>query len=311
MSVETVLKSIQSVMSTEAIRNEPGYEHFLKSNPEVKEYDKIIRHETIRIAVVDSVKKAVKPGNESGIPEKFRETMLRRFLLNVERVVQECELQMSSDGQSFKVWNKESPVLASHSTFRRKSRSQELLMSDVALERNIPGRDSEVASQYLKDPKKQHHFSNNCFKIQRLRSGYEKVQSLDRSIQCFWSKKCLDFWEKTQFDMSGFLTRVCARTLVHELQLDPFDLLEKRFARARHLGEWVEGPLLPKRDIVRFSVAFFHLTRVLCWKTTQFSLEYCCVIMKWITLPHVVCIERRAERRLVTCYQTHFDGSAI
>ena len=84
MNVGGVLKSIQSLMSSAALRNEPSYETRSPKDPQVVEYDRIITHETIRIAVSDAVRQA----SESTCtwPTKFRDIILRRFLQQKGRV---------------------------------------------------------------------------------------------------------------------------------------------------------------------------------------------------------------------------------
>jgi len=52
----SVLCSIQSLMSEEPYRNEPGYEKMKKDDKKATDYRFIVKHETLRVAVCDTVK---------------------------------------------------------------------------------------------------------------------------------------------------------------------------------------------------------------------------------------------------------------
>ncbi|OWA54244.1 putative Ubiquitin-conjugating enzyme E2 Z [Hypsibius exemplaris] len=96
LNVGAVLKSIQSLMSSSALRNEPSYENLSSKDRQVVEYDRIITHETIRVAVVDSVRQAVEPA--CTFPVKFRVIMLRRFLRDKSLWLKICEDNCPIDG---------------------------------------------------------------------------------------------------------------------------------------------------------------------------------------------------------------------
>ncbi|OQV15130.1 Ubiquitin-conjugating enzyme E2 Z [Hypsibius exemplaris] len=96
MNVGGVLKSIQSLMSSSALRNEPSYETRSTKDPQVVDYDRLITHETIRVAVADSVRQAI--DGACTFPVKFREIMMRRFLRQKPMWVKTCEDNVHLDG---------------------------------------------------------------------------------------------------------------------------------------------------------------------------------------------------------------------
>ena len=50
--LESILLSIQSLMSTNPYENEPGFENTKKEKPHAQAYIQKIKHETLRIAVI-------------------------------------------------------------------------------------------------------------------------------------------------------------------------------------------------------------------------------------------------------------------
>lgn len=58
--LESVLLSIQSLMSSNPMENEPGFEEFKLVHPEAKAYAWKIQHETLRISVIERMEKILK-----------------------------------------------------------------------------------------------------------------------------------------------------------------------------------------------------------------------------------------------------------
>ncbi|XP_055348798.1 ubiquitin-conjugating enzyme E2 Z-like [Paramacrobiotus metropolitanus] len=89
LNISSLLLSIQSLMGEFPYRNEPGFEKSPENSPEVVRYNIAIKHETIRVAVIEMVElalKSVQPmavgaGDEfSKMPEMFRKRILTEFL---------------------------------------------------------------------------------------------------------------------------------------------------------------------------------------------------------------------------------------
>lgn len=70
--LESVLLSIQSLMSSNPYENEPGYETATKEEPNPKAYVAKIRHETLRIAVIQRLEGLLGIQNERGQPAPKR-----------------------------------------------------------------------------------------------------------------------------------------------------------------------------------------------------------------------------------------------
>lgn len=65
MSLSSVLLSIQTLMTPEPYRNEPGFEK-AENVAVVKAYSDMVAHETMRVAVVDAV------ARKDSMPEELR-----------------------------------------------------------------------------------------------------------------------------------------------------------------------------------------------------------------------------------------------
>lgn len=137
MSIGTVLLSIQSLlMTSEALRNEPGYEK-TSDIAAVKFYDVVIRHHVLSIAVIDQVTRAInslreslgmdKAGggaasaaagaagaagaassssssssSKSEMPRDLQEVMLNSFISLSDSYLESCDaLAPAYDGQAF------------------------------------------------------------------------------------------------------------------------------------------------------------------------------------------------------------------
>ncbi|RWS23344.1 ubiquitin-conjugating enzyme E2 Z-like protein, partial [Leptotrombidium deliense] len=85
LTVSTVLISIQSLMNEEPYHNEPGYEknRRIDSSQEVKNYNDIIVHETLRVAVCGMLEGCYQ--DTSGLPIRLRQIMEQKFKDNYEK----------------------------------------------------------------------------------------------------------------------------------------------------------------------------------------------------------------------------------
>lgn len=95
LSLSSLLISIQSLMSDRPYHNEPGYERERRAG-EVNRYNRIIQHETIRVAVLDSL---VKWSAEPGPLFKVATTSLPDFIDHFETV---CLNNLNSDGEEMR-----------------------------------------------------------------------------------------------------------------------------------------------------------------------------------------------------------------
>ena len=89
LNLESVLVSIQSLLNEEPYRNEPGYEK--ASADEVRDYNYVIQHETIRIAVIDVME------NIDTYHEYFAEKISVIFYQNYDRYIRVCRANMHLD----------------------------------------------------------------------------------------------------------------------------------------------------------------------------------------------------------------------
>ncbi|OQV18744.1 Ubiquitin-conjugating enzyme E2 Z [Hypsibius exemplaris] len=128
LNISSLLLSIQSLMCDFPYKNEPGYERASNTSSEVVKYNVVIQHETIRVAVIESVKEALRtpadqgptapaglqgagdqnvatPTNHNlGLPASFRTMILRGFLDNFDRYLAVCsknKSNSSTDMQTF------------------------------------------------------------------------------------------------------------------------------------------------------------------------------------------------------------------
>ena len=118
-NIGSILISIQSLMTAHPYHNEPGYETLNRGRQEPKNYNHIVRHETVRIAVVDMVdwvlqlssEKKVKEEEEeengqrndvtTTLPDKLRTVVLDTFLIVKECCQQICFDYNFLDGRQF------------------------------------------------------------------------------------------------------------------------------------------------------------------------------------------------------------------
>ncbi|KAK3757902.1 hypothetical protein RRG08_058818 [Elysia crispata] len=93
-TLSTVLISIQSLMNEKPYHNEPGYKHE-RTPGDSKNYNDIIMHETIRVAVCDMIDGATR----MHMPDTLRAVMESSFPDYYKYYVQVCESHLHLDGQ--------------------------------------------------------------------------------------------------------------------------------------------------------------------------------------------------------------------
>jgi ubiquitin-conjugating enzyme E2 Z len=107
-TIRTTLLSIQSILNETPLCNEPGYNTAAKEK--IDAYSNVVRHETIRVAVVEAVETALaeltrtsEPLNAGPIrmPKELHEYTVKRFLDRYETYIAICEKHRSADGTSF------------------------------------------------------------------------------------------------------------------------------------------------------------------------------------------------------------------
>ena len=108
MNLSSVVVSIQSLLNEEPYRNEPGYEN--ASKQAVKNYNDVIQHETIRVAVIDAMEK-----KNSLHGKYFVEKMNLIFNENYDHYVKVCNDNLHLEGKTMKV-----PIGERLGTFRYK-----------------------------------------------------------------------------------------------------------------------------------------------------------------------------------------------
>ena len=94
MNLTSVVVSIQSLLNEEPYRNEPGYEDGEVEN--VKDYNDIIQHETIRIAVIDVMEK------KDTYHEDFVEKIETIFNQNYDHYIKVCQENLHLEGNPMK-----------------------------------------------------------------------------------------------------------------------------------------------------------------------------------------------------------------
>ena len=92
MNLSSVVVSIQSLMNEEPYRNEPGCEK--ASADTVRDYNYVIQHETIRVAVIDVME------NLDTYHEYFAENIKTIFNQNYDHYIKVCKENMDLDGKS-------------------------------------------------------------------------------------------------------------------------------------------------------------------------------------------------------------------
>ncbi|GFS06919.1 ubiquitin-conjugating enzyme E2 Z [Elysia marginata] len=93
-TLSTVLISIQSLMNEKPYHNEPGYKHE-RTPGDSKNYNDIIKHETIRVAVCEMIDGTTR----LHMPDSLRAVMESSFPDYYRYYVQVCESHLHLDGQ--------------------------------------------------------------------------------------------------------------------------------------------------------------------------------------------------------------------
>ena len=95
-SLSSVLMSIQSLMNERPYTNEPGFEQPADPRP-VEDYNDVIAHETLRVAVLEAVT------NAHGMPEDLRASALEAFPAYADGYLAACDERAARlDGKAFK-----------------------------------------------------------------------------------------------------------------------------------------------------------------------------------------------------------------
>ena len=97
LNIGSILLSIQSLMNAAPYHNEPGFETINVRGREPRNYNHIVRHETIRVAVLGMVNLA----KEGKLPEKLAELVLETFQATWECCTFLCEEYKTLDGHPF------------------------------------------------------------------------------------------------------------------------------------------------------------------------------------------------------------------
>lgn len=132
---QSVLLSIQSLLSAHPIQNEPGHENERGSKDEL--YSEIIRYENVAVAVMQMLRRT--PSNF----QSFRPEMRRIFLERFGRHLETLNSFKPKDGNSAK-----SPIWGFQTKFRIKESIKELteLRDSLLLEAPEGGSDPSVSS---------------------------------------------------------------------------------------------------------------------------------------------------------------------
>lgn len=97
LNIGSILLSIQSLMNATPYHNEPGFETINLRGREPRNYNHIIRHETIRVAVLGMVQLS----NDDKLPEKLGELVKETFQATWECCQFLCEEYKTLDGHPF------------------------------------------------------------------------------------------------------------------------------------------------------------------------------------------------------------------
>ena len=110
LQIETILLSIQSMMTEDPYHNEPGHEQHTNSDM-CGNYAAKIRHEVIRIAIIQSCKHFLQM--------KMGSDFLRKYIDIIPNLINECNesLKIYKDGVDFFVASFESPSNGAHGRF--------------------------------------------------------------------------------------------------------------------------------------------------------------------------------------------------
>jgi len=90
-SIRSVLLSIQSLLQEYPYRNEPGFEDTPVTSPEVIEYNRYIRFETMRVAVIDSIESLVLKHEDPSGDDRLANFAAEHFMEYVEFYKHLCE----------------------------------------------------------------------------------------------------------------------------------------------------------------------------------------------------------------------------
>lgn len=93
-TLTSVLLSVQSLMNERPLTNEPGFEN-PRSAQDVEDYNDAIRHETIRVAVLDMVGDTP---THAALPEPFKRLVRELFVDNYVYYMMTVEAEEASDG---------------------------------------------------------------------------------------------------------------------------------------------------------------------------------------------------------------------
>ena len=94
MHFSHVLISIQSILNDKPFHNEPGFSHETQFINEANDYNEMIRHETLRVAVVAMM--AHPPKN---FPADLQNAMVVSFMTNYDRYVSTCTKHKHLNGR--------------------------------------------------------------------------------------------------------------------------------------------------------------------------------------------------------------------
>ncbi|KAF2354901.1 Ubiquitin-conjugating enzyme E2 [Trinorchestia longiramus] len=99
-NLSSVLLSIQSLFTAEALCNEPGYDKLRnKGSREVKQFDMFARHETLRVAVVETVRHA----RDYNIPDDLYNVIRNIFFDYMDSYIRSCDELSKFDGTTFQI----------------------------------------------------------------------------------------------------------------------------------------------------------------------------------------------------------------
>jgi ubiquitin-conjugating enzyme E2 Z len=96
LSLAAVLVSIQSLMSQDAAQNEPGHEK--ASKKEIDGLNNVLRHEVLRVAVLDQMKSVL---NKKFYDDDICEAMLDHFRSSYQTYIEHAKKYVHLDGTPF------------------------------------------------------------------------------------------------------------------------------------------------------------------------------------------------------------------
>jgi ubiquitin-conjugating enzyme E2 Z len=127
-TIGSVLLSIQSLLNSEPLRNEPGYENVNAALS--KQYNHCIRHETIRVAVLEMLEWATGWGGTRTpvVPEWLATFVTARFTDTAELYIYNCNEYAFLDGKEFRDPYQTNSRIFSFDTLRRRIEQQRELI---------------------------------------------------------------------------------------------------------------------------------------------------------------------------------------